>query len=54
MENRVSDEMLAELFLDQVMKNFKKDKILKKIDRSLQLKDKETFLRLTKELKSVS
>ncbi|MFU7592590.1 IDEAL domain-containing protein (plasmid) [Priestia megaterium] len=48
------DEMLAELFLDQVIKDFKKRKILKEIDHSLKNKDKEAFLRLTEELKSVS
>ena len=47
------DEMLAELFLDQVINDFKKMKILKEIDLSLKNKDKEAFLRLTEELKSV-
>ncbi|MES5266836.1 IDEAL domain-containing protein [Priestia megaterium] len=47
------DEMLAELFLDQVINDFKKMKILKEIDHSLKNKDKEAFLRLTEELKSV-
>ncbi|MDM8151064.1 IDEAL domain-containing protein [Priestia megaterium] len=48
------DEMLAELFLDQMMNDFKRSKILEKIDQSLKNKDKEAFLRLTEELKSVS
>ncbi|QJX81204.1 IDEAL domain-containing protein [Priestia megaterium] len=48
------DEMLAELFLDQMMNNFKKNKILEEIDQSLKNKNKEAFLRLTEELKSVS
>ncbi|MED4156408.1 MULTISPECIES: IDEAL domain-containing protein [Priestia] len=48
------DEMLAELFLDQMMNDFKRNKILKEIDQSLKNKDKQAFLRLTKELKSVS
>ncbi|MGG0464606.1 IDEAL domain-containing protein [Priestia aryabhattai] len=48
------DEMLAELFLDQMMNNFKKSKILEEIDQSLKNKNKEAFLRLTEELKSVS
>ncbi|MBZ6489540.1 IDEAL domain-containing protein [Priestia aryabhattai] len=48
------DEMLAELFLDQMMNNFKKSKILEAIDHSLKNKDKEAFLRLTEKLKSVS
>ncbi|MFS2174094.1 IDEAL domain-containing protein [Priestia megaterium] len=50
----IRDEMLAELFLDQMMNDFKKSKILEKIDQSLENKDIEAFLRLTKELKSVT
>ncbi|MED3992389.1 IDEAL domain-containing protein [Priestia megaterium] len=46
--------MLAELFLNQMMNNFKKSKILGEIDQSLKNKDKEAFFRLTEELKSVS
>ncbi|WP_223546812.1 IDEAL domain-containing protein [Priestia aryabhattai] len=48
------DEMLADLFLDQTMNDFKRSKILKEIDHSLKNKDKQAFLRLTEELKSVS
>ena len=48
------DEMLAELFLNKVMNDFKRSKILGEIDQSLKDKDKEAFLRLTEELKSVS
>ncbi|MGC9934484.1 IDEAL domain-containing protein [Priestia aryabhattai] len=48
------DEMLAELFLDQMVSDFKRSKILERIDHSLKNKDKEAFLRLTEELKSVS
>ncbi|MBK0009998.1 MULTISPECIES: IDEAL domain-containing protein [Priestia] len=48
------DEMLAELFLDQMMNDFKRSKILEGIDHSLKNKDKEAFLRLTEKLKSVS
>ncbi|WP_412762217.1 MULTISPECIES: IDEAL domain-containing protein [Priestia] len=54
MENNIRDEMLAELFLNQMMNNFKKSKILGEIDQSLKNKDKEAFFRLTEELKSVS
>ncbi|KOP74005.1 MULTISPECIES: IDEAL domain-containing protein [Priestia] len=53
-ESKISDEILTELFLAQIMNDFKKSKILKKIDQSLQNRDKEAFLRLTEELKSVS
>ncbi|MEI2358986.1 hypothetical protein [Priestia megaterium] len=31
-ETSISDEMLAELFLSQVMRDFKKGKILEKVD----------------------
>jgi len=48
------DEMLAEWFLNQVMSDFKRSKILEKVDHSLKNKDKEAFLRLTEELKSTS
>ncbi|MBA9041815.1 uncharacterized protein YpiB (UPF0302 family) [Bacillus aryabhattai] len=50
----IRDEMLAELFLDQMMNDFKKSKILEKIDQSLKNKDIEAFLRLAEELKSVT
>ncbi|RAS78088.1 IDEAL domain-containing protein [Priestia endophytica] len=53
-EINIHDEVVAELFLNQVVKDFKKIKILKEIDQALKNKDKETFLRLTEELKSVS
>jgi uncharacterized protein YpiB (UPF0302 family) len=53
-ENNIRDEMLAELFLNQMMKNFKKSKILGEIDQSLKIKIKKLFFRLTEELKSVS
>ncbi|MGG0470860.1 IDEAL domain-containing protein [Priestia aryabhattai] len=53
-DSNLHDEMLAELFLDQMMNDFKRSKILEEIDHSLKNKDKEAFLRLTKKLKSVS
>lgn len=53
-EKNISDEILAELFLSQVAKQFKRGKILEEIDQSLKNKDKEAFLRLTDELKFVS
>ncbi|KYG33677.1 IDEAL domain-containing protein [Priestia endophytica] len=49
-EINIEDEVVAELFLNQVVKDFKKGKILEEIDQSLKNKDKETFLRLTEEL----
>ncbi len=53
-ETSISDEMLAELFLSQVMWDFKKSKIIEGIDKCLKSKDKETFLRLIDKLKSIS
>ncbi|MGG0463250.1 IDEAL domain-containing protein [Priestia aryabhattai] len=53
-DSNLRDEMLAEQFLDQMMNNFKRSKILKEIDQSLKNKDKETFLRLTEKLKSIA
>ncbi|MED4256450.1 IDEAL domain-containing protein [Priestia megaterium] len=48
MENNILNGM------DRMMNDFKRSKILKEIDHSLKNKDKEAFLRLTEELKSVS
>ncbi|WP_404900454.1 IDEAL domain-containing protein [Priestia filamentosa] len=53
-ETDIHDEVVAELFLNQVVKDFKKGKILEKIDQSLKNKDKDTFLRLTEELQLIS
>ncbi|AQX54145.1 IDEAL domain-containing protein [Priestia flexa] len=53
-DSNLRDEMLAELFLDQMMDDFKRSKILEEIDLSLKNKDKEAFLRLTEELKSIA
>ena len=52
-DSNLRDEMLAELFLDQMVSDFKRSKILEEIDQSLKIKDKEAFLRLTEKLKSV-
>lgn len=49
----ISDEILAEVFMDQVMKDFKKSKILEEISQSLNNNDKATFLRFTGGLKAV-
>ncbi|MDN3233365.1 IDEAL domain-containing protein [Priestia megaterium] len=53
-ETNISDEILAELFLEQMLCEYKKIQILRKIDQSLQNRDKAAFLRFTEELKSVS
>ncbi|WP_428911097.1 IDEAL domain-containing protein [Niallia sp. Krafla_26] len=43
--------MLAEMVLDQALRNFQKERLLKEIDRALENKNKEEFMRLTEELK---
>ncbi|AVX07895.1 Phosphoesterase [Priestia megaterium] len=53
-DSNLRDEMLAEQFLDQMMNDFKRSKILEEIDQSLKNKDKEAFLRLTEKLKSIA
>ncbi|MED3821993.1 IDEAL domain-containing protein, partial [Priestia aryabhattai] len=39
LEKNISDEILAELFLSQVAKQFKRGKIIEEIDQSLKNKD---------------
>ncbi len=53
-EVNAMDSKLAEMFLDKVLLNFRKEQIRKEIDRSLEARNKEEFLRLTEELKSIS
>jgi len=53
-DSNLRDEMLAEEFLDQMMNDFKRSKILEEIDQCLKNKDKETFIRLTEKLKSIA
>jgi uncharacterized protein YpiB (UPF0302 family) len=48
------DSLFAEMVLDNALMNFRKDKIRREIDRSLQERNKEVFLRLTAELKEIS
>jgi uncharacterized protein YpiB (UPF0302 family) len=48
------DSKLAEMFLDKAILNFRKEQILKEIDRSLEERNKEEFLRLTEKLKNIS
>ncbi|CAK8584131.1 IDEAL domain-containing protein [Priestia megaterium] len=52
-DSNLRNEMLAERFLDQMMNDFNRSKILEEIDKSLKNKDKEAFLRLTEKLKSM-
>lgn len=47
------DALLAELLLEQAIRNFRKEQIHKEIDQSLRNRDKEAFMRLTEELKHI-
>ncbi|MFD0769346.1 IDEAL domain-containing protein [Bacillus sp. CGMCC 1.60114] len=53
-EVNVMDSLFAEMVLDKAIHDFRKEKIQKEIERSLQNRNKEEFLRLTEELKSIS
>ena len=45
---------MAEMVLNKVFNDFLKEQLLKEIDRSLEVRNKEEFLRLTEELKNIS
>ena len=45
---------MAEMVLNKVLNDFLKEQLLKEIDRSLEDRNKEEFLRLTEELKNIS
>ena len=45
---------MAEMVLNKVLNDFLKEQLLKEIDRSLEVRNKEEFLRLTEELKNIS
>jgi uncharacterized protein YpiB (UPF0302 family) len=53
LEVNVMDSLFAEMVLDKALRNFRKEKIQKKIDLSLRDNNKAEFLRLTEELKKV-
>jgi uncharacterized protein YpiB (UPF0302 family) len=44
----------AEMVLNQALLDFRKEQLRKEIDRSLQDRNREEFLRLTEELKKIS
>lgn len=44
----------AQMALDKAVRDFQKEQIYKRIDLSLQQRNKEEFLRLTEELKIIS
>jgi uncharacterized protein YpiB (UPF0302 family) len=45
---------MAEMVLNKVLNDFLKEQLLKEIDRSLDVRNKEEFLRLSEELKNIS
>jgi uncharacterized protein YpiB (UPF0302 family) len=47
------NSLYAEMLLDKALRDFRINQILKEIDRSLQYRNKEEFLRLTEELKII-
>ncbi len=49
-----SDSEFAEMILNYALVQFKKEKVLKEIDQTLQEGNKERFLQLTEELKKIS
>ena len=53
-EINVKDSEFAEMVINKALLNFRIQQIRKEIDQSLQDKNKEEFLRLTKELKKIS
>jgi uncharacterized protein YpiB (UPF0302 family) len=53
-EVNVVDSEFAEMMLNKVLNDFLKEQLLKEIDRSLEVRNKEEFLRLTEELKNIS
>jgi uncharacterized protein YpiB (UPF0302 family) len=49
-----ADAVVAEMFLNNVLLEFKREKIRKEIDQTLQDGNKDLFLKLTDELKKIS
>ena len=46
------NSLYVEMVLDKVSRDYRKNQILKEIDRSLKDRNKQEFLRLTEELKN--
>jgi uncharacterized protein YpiB (UPF0302 family) len=49
-----TDSSVAEMILNNALLEFKREKIRKEIDQTLQDRNKELFLKLTEELKKIS
>lgn len=52
--NENNDSIIAEMFLSNALQEFRRETLRKEIDRSLQERNKDAFLRLTEELKKIS
>ncbi|WP_110114037.1 IDEAL domain-containing protein [Bacillus sp. CGMCC 1.16541] len=52
-EEKVIDALLAEMFLDKVLRDVHEKKLRSQIDVSLKERNKKAFLRLTKELRNI-
>lgn len=48
-----TDAKLAEMFLDAALLNFRKEQIRKEINRALDERNEEVFMRLTEKLKNI-
>ena len=49
-----NDSVIAEMFLNHALIEFRRDVLRKEIDLSLQERNKEAFLQLSEELKKIS
>jgi uncharacterized protein YpiB (UPF0302 family) len=49
-----NDSVIAEMFLNNALLDFRREILRKEIDHSLQERNKEAFLKLTEELKKIS
>ncbi|MDQ1004035.1 IDEAL domain-containing protein [Neobacillus niacini] len=49
-----NDSVIAEMFLNHALIEFRREVLRKEIDLSLQERNKETFLKLSEELKKIS
>jgi uncharacterized protein YpiB (UPF0302 family) len=53
-EVSITDSLLAEIVLDQSLRNFRKTQLLKEIDQALSDRNEPEFNKLAKELQSLS
>ena len=49
-----SSSKIAEMVLDQALRDFQKEQLLKEIDLTLRDRNKEAFMQLTEKLKKIS